>query len=747
MVSQETSTAASNNEGIEAGIITNFEANKNDLLPESESLLQQPVRVEKPVEIAMDTDECELSDKGGDGDSGIIENMETESKPPLVEISTEQQLQTVLSRALNVSWAETCDGQFTLPDTAKNYMDGIFDDHNLPSLVGEALLELIQLFVCGTLNREKRHDSVDELFSAPSKKQKQSSVDSDEKMELDGPGSAFDRIVAVIDYFSSSYNRAESEKRGRHKNKQTAAAIHELMGDVQNQIVNYTILLLTGRLDGVLTPEVVVSLEKHSPLLPLLYERTLNIDFLVQIMAETHTNDEESLKYIFNGLLNNLYFDMQKACTGIDAHADALEILRELVDLKLPPNCNERPICKLIVNHSSFMPQLCSEVPAREVSKVTFLSPFLGLSIFADENPNFVEHHLKDPKDNTEGFERMFAQTIQNKLDSTRTTLHALFLALITNADSRVQTLKYLADVLNINEKRVQYNADERNLTKDGFMLNFMSVLQHLSVKIKLDKVDMLHPYSPDSLVKLRDDTKLRFTTQEFNDWVEELKKEQSWETPKFVTQCWFLTLHAHHLGIIPAIQRYGKRLRAIKELQRLVDDLKNTKAQWEQTHLARRNQQIIDRWSHQIKKLSRAKQASDIALIDPNVLRRVMQFYSTVCEYLLYAIEDRKIEGPFINKISPPNLKPSKLFSALPEWYIEDIADFLLFCMQYSMEVVFECLDQSIITWLLTCVCAPQLIKNPYITAKLVEVLFVTSPTIQNGTHQLHGSVRTSFL
>lgn len=51
--------------------------------------------------------------------------------------------------------------------------------------------------------------------------------------------------------------------------------------------------------------------------------------------------------------------------------------------------------------------------------------------------------------------------------------------------------------------------------------------------------------------------------------------------------------------------------------------------------------------------------------------------------------------------------------------------------------------LDHSIITWLLTCVCAPHCIKNPYVTAKLVEVLFVTSPSIQpNSVLQVSVSV-----
>jgi ubiquitin conjugation factor E4 B len=54
----------------------------------------------------------------------------------------------------------------------------------------------------------------------------------------------------------------------------------------------------------------------------------------------------------------------------------------------------------------------------------------------------------------------------------------------------------------------------------------------------------------------------------------------------------------------------------------------------------------------------------------------------------------------------------------------------------------VIDCIDQSIVTWMLSLVCAPHLIKNPYLTAKLVEVLFVTSPTIQSATSKIYNMV-----
>lgn len=181
------------------------------------------------------------------------------------------------------------------------------------------------------------------------------------------------------------------------------------------------------------------------------------------------------------------------------------------------------------------------------------------------------------------------------------------------------------------------------------------------------------------------------------------------WDNVNFQTHCWFLTLHAHHLAIMPAIQRYTKRLRAIKEVNRMISELNATKAQWENSPYAARNKQMYIRWTQQIKKLNRldiaahvfldllltpnqnarfflgfrSKACCDIGLIDPNLLRQCMNFYSTVCEFILYRMEDRKAQGPFIKTISPQLLIPSSAFSALPEWYVEDIADFLLFAMQ----------------------------------------------------------------
>uniref|UniRef100_A0A182PMA9 Ubiquitin conjugation factor E4 B n=1 Tax=Anopheles epiroticus TaxID=199890 RepID=A0A182PMA9_9DIPT len=571
--------------------------------------------------------------------------------------------------------------------------------------------------------------------------------------------------VAALEYLIGCYLRSNEElysytKVKKNKKMYLAETLPSVVSVIRQQTLKYAILVLknifqsfcqpsggsvessggssssnSGTTNSIskatITGTGSTALEK-SPLLTLMYENKVSADFMSNLMAESRTSEgEEDFRVIFTAVLDDLYIDMQNAICNENIVADPLNRLKELIETRVD---NTHPICLLIVEHKIFLTAFTPDKYfAREISKVSFLAPFLSLSVLLDENHKFASHHFSDNV-----CDRTLASSFHSILSNTRKVLHSIFLVLLSNQYSRYEMLNYIAAILKSNAKRIQYNADDRFLAKDGFMLNFMSVLQLLSVKINLSRIDPLYPHHPESLVEIEDETKLKFSSQEYTDWLATLKDVKDWEQHKFVTHCWFLTLHAHHLGIIPAIQRYNKLLRAAKELQRMVDELNATKAQWENTPLARRNKQVRDRCVSQMNKLSKAKLSCDIAIIDPNVLSACMQFYSTVCEYMLYQIENRPIDGQFTNQQHPSTLVASENFSALPEWYIEDIADFILFCMQHSISVI-DYVDNSIITWILTLVCAPHLIKNPYITAKLIEVLFVTSPTIQTTSQRLY--------
>lgn len=54
------------------------------------------------------------------------------------------------------------------------------------------------------------------------------------------------------------------------------------------------------------------------------------------------------------------------------------------------------------------------------------------------------------------------------------------------------------------------------------------------------------------------------------------------------------------------------------------------------------------------------------------------------------------------------------------------------VFICRFCPGVVANNMDNSLITWLLVVVCTPHCIRNPYLIAKIIEVLFVINPSVQ---------------
>lgn len=490
-----------------------------------------------------------------------------------------------------------------------------------------------------------------------------------------------------------------------------------LLSEIRAQCVQYTSLMLQDILleDVDFTgPTGCLS----SPLLQPLLCQTLPRGFLIELLSRVHTNPE-TLSKVFSPLLQGLFRTMQNASMVDNAHRKPLEGLAELVEIRCGPSNNVRPICCLISSQIQFLPDIVTNAGGREIVKTSFLGPFLSVSVFVEEDPKVGDRFFTG----NSSMDKSLFPTLQVELENSRLLMHKIFHDILVNSSSRESMLAYVAALLKHNEKRTQMQTDDKSLAGDGFMLNLLSVLQMLSVKVKIEKIDSLYPFHPSTMVDIKDDTRLKFTSQEAQDWLDEMNKGLQWKEPKFPTQCWFLTLHCHNIALIPAMHRYQRRLRSLRDLQKLVDEMMNTEEQWKGLPFAARNKELIKRWKQQIKKLVRNKACAEAGLLDKNVIRRALTFYTSVAEFLLQVLTGKPYE---YNPALPLPAESPRVFSALPEWYVEDIAEFLLFVLQYTPGVVVDGMDDIMVTWLLVCICTPQAIKNPYLVAKVVEVLFV---------------------
>ncbi|KAL0871377.1 hypothetical protein ABMA27_005111 [Loxostege sticticalis] len=630
---------------------------------------------------------------------------------------TEDQLRHIVAKILQVSWSEDSAGGIFVPSVAAALLDN--PKLSLDELASEAIMDVITQIADGS-------DPLNQKLIAVSETSKRLSEDCGDDTLTSGPlGSEMDADKAdcptpslpipktiptqglAVSYLLRFYNNINLYER-EHPKKSSEPPLSDLLQNMRTLLVNHLVLVLQGRFE----------LEKcrKSPLLPYLLIGNTPIGLIPEVLLATYT-EKEVFEEVFIPLLMGIREEMRRCVSPAvgRGHGAALRALRSLCDMRAGPRHALRPVCALIARLPSLCPEAVTTAPGREIARVSFLGPFFAISLFAEENPRLAERLFASGSS-----DRSLAFALQREVEASRNTLHNICHNILLCPEAREPFLNYFAAILQRNERRAQLQTDERSLAGDGFMLNVCSVLQLLSVRIKLERVYPLYTFQPDSWANVRDETRLYFTAQEAQDWLDELNKDPNhkWPEAKFQTVCWFLTLHMHHVALIPALHTHQRRIRAFRDLQKVIEELMAAEPQWRNSFSALRNRELLSRWRRQIKRLHRSKQCAETALLDGDVMRRSMQFYASACALLTAQLEAARAgTGP-----------RAGAFRATPEWYVEDIAEFMLFAVQYVPRIVADYIEDPIITWLLSAICNSHLIKNPYLVAKIVEVLFVVN-------------------
>ncbi|XP_046824698.1 ubiquitin conjugation factor E4 B [Vespa velutina] len=710
----------------------------------SPAIQQQFHNQEIPMEVE-ETSEKQCNTSGVDVDSGI-ENMEVEESDRKEQVprsrttssSTEvttDQIHIVISRVLCVSWKESLEGTILLPEMAAYALIHKLTD--VTDIINQAIMEVLYMFSRG-------EDPLKEITSEMSSDREDSpnsqaspllspvmTVPSYQLPTLPLPAGSKSLQPKSLIYLLDSYSRVAIEERN-HPKRSSIPPLSDVLSTLRAQCVQYSSLVLQGLIGISQTSVIPIYV---TPLLHPMLSQSLPRGYLHELVARTHMNSSIFSK-IFTPLLQGLYLSMQQASLVGNTHRRPIEALEELIEIRCGPNGNIRPICRLITHQAQFLPDVMTNAAGRELTRTSFLGPFLSISVFAEDQPKVAEKFFSG----NPFTDKSMNLTLQQELESTRTSLHKMLHAILANSNCRDAMLAYLAALLHHNEKRAQIQTEEFSLAGDGFMLNLLSVLQMLSVKIKLDTIDPLYPFHPSSFVEIKNDTRLKLTSQEVTEWLKELERTHKWVEAKFPTQCWFLTLHCHHIALLPALQKYQRKLRALRDLQKMLDELQASEPQWKDAPFAGHNKELVKRWKQQLKRLGKSKSCADAGLIDPVLLRRCLHFYISVAEILL-SLLTQSLPGSPLPELPLSQEIPHR-FTALPEWYVEDIAEFLLFTLQFCPTVIANNMDNSLITWLLVVVCTPHCIRNPYLIAKIIEVLFVINPSVQGRTETLHDQV-----
>ncbi|XP_063965881.1 ubiquitin conjugation factor E4 B-like isoform X2 [Lytechinus pictus] len=654
-----------------------------------------------------------------DVDSGI-ETTEVEEAPSAKKKSpprlllcgvSEHTLLMVMSKVFHISWKEQGSGVLYLKGLAAEFAED-------PTKVFGSMEDLVCLVLMEVLTL---HSSSGNPYS----NLPESQAASPSGPSTSSASSGIQREAEMLNYIVQCVQRAATEERSASEVYRQYPAMRDLLQAARHQCVCHAALLL----QGIFTQPR--SSTDQSSLLPMLEELNMPGSFLQELVLQSNY-DPQGFKSIFYPVIIGLVQKLQRSSLSSDEYRTPLMILSELCRIKVG---NSRPICGLLASSPLWLPDPVSSAAGRELEQLSLLGACLRLSVFAEDDQKVADKYFATTTDSA----RLAADTLQRILDQVRVEQHHIVHSILVNGATRESMLTFLSNVLSRNNKRAQMQVDESQVAGDGFMLNLLGIFHRLSQKIQLSKVDVRYTHHPKTRVDVSQETKMNMTEQEAQEWLKSIKPE-TWVDPKFPTECYFMTLHCQHLALLPACRHYSQRIRTLRELARLTEDLQNQEPQWKGTPLERRNRQLLERWKSQTKKIEKAKVCADAGLLHENLLRGSFQFYGTVMSLLVGLVSPNGPSLPLQTDIPPE-------FAALPEYYIEDIAEFLLFVVQHMPQILEDTAQHDMVPFLLTFMCSNQYLKNPYLVAKLVEVFFVLSPAVQPKTAKLFEAIQLHSL
>ncbi|KAJ0973800.1 hypothetical protein J5N97_015765 [Dioscorea zingiberensis] len=424
--------------------------------------------------------------------------------------------------------------------------------------------------------------------------------------------------------------------------------------------------------------------------------------------------DYESL----DPLLLDLYERLRGSVVRVSALGDFQRPLRVLLMLIGYQTC-----AKGLVNHPKWIPKISYPVgPGRMMEISSILGAFFHVSALPDyrdfkSNPDvgqqcFSESSTRRPADLLSSF-----TTIKTVMNSLYDGLGEVLLILLKNVDTREKVLEYLAEI------------DPFSCASTGMFVNLSAVMLRLCEPFldgnasKIGKIDPKYVFHNKRL-DFRQLTAMHASSEEVAAWVDgrsggessvlnsqEASSSGTGDKYPFICECFFMTSRVLNLGLMKAFSDF-KHL--VQDLSRCEEDLSNLKAMRDQGGTPQLEEDI-KRLENEIEMYSQEKFCYEAQVLrDGDLLQRALSFYRLVVKWLVGLV------GGF--KMPLPSNCPME-FACMPEHFVEDAMDLLILTSRIPRALDGFVLD-DFLNFIIMFMASPSYVKNPYLRAKMVEVL-----------------------
>ncbi|KAI5121069.1 hypothetical protein M0805_008583 [Coniferiporia weirii] len=386
-----------------------------------------------------------------------------------------------------------------------------------------------------------------------------------------------------------------------------------------------------------------------------------------------------------------------------------------------------KPIAVMITKLPEWNP---AEATAPNLELTSLMGPLMRLSVFGREWSTIAKAYFSDPEKRSRDDVESSNASLRGTLKSLQSTLFQAFNTIVrASPESREAVLQYFSRIVSLNVKRGGMQVDPDTVASDGFMINVQAILLRFAepfMDAKYSKIDRIDPcyLGRSSRVDAREETRIKATSDEVAEWSKEVQASGG-PAPNFITEIFFLTSAMNHYGLNRTLQSFDDLHKQADDVQRHIDFLTSSMATLEPGNpFMLRAQAGIDLAKKELSKVHMDQFAYQVQLLDPEFVFRELGFTNFLEAWLIRLVDPKKTHPSPTVEVPLPNEIPI-VFRMLPEFFLEDIVDFLLFLMRNS-PTSFDLTGKSeLVIWALTFLRSTWYIKNPFLKAKINEVIF----------------------
>jgi len=523
---------------------------------------------------------------------------------------------------------------------------------------------------------------------------------------------------APMDYLVQCVGTLNSELRRTRTNK----ARNIIFEETESIILNYCAMMIVHP-DLFCDENGEIQFNPIKQLLQNVIDPSVPNRFLADLFDRL--KQQTTLKQVILSLLTELRSVSMDASLNDSFPNDLIGAFFELM--------SDKEIASIVFSDDSDW--LCPpDATGRDVEELTYLGRLLCFSVIPTRQSNAVfKKHFSNPSSLSRRDFEGLSKSFQTKLDTIVKTIHSCLMGLFKTLKETAQNafLSWLGQLLEGNRDLMKLRPNIDNLSGMGLLFN-VSYLCYLFCEPIITKLrEKAFPkidaaYLQSGLrIDVSSETQLSVKSKELERWVDKRNQSniETWErqnpgiefdtkqfrkTEKagFTTECFFLTYCALHIGFIKGHQQLRNNLYS------LLRERKARRSQILQTNDAAE----IARVEALVESTESIIDCYQVHLHDANKIKDYAQFYLFAARWIRSVIDPEKKGLPLPS--------PSMEYGSMPEFIIEDIAEFFLIATKLYPDVPQWIPLNDLMPIFVMLIGSPPHVKNPYLRAKLLELL-----------------------